>query len=264
MNNRTDSSTKTATGSEYENFLDDPMLDESTPDPSAELPEDEQENENPRPRSTSGFTPQQQQYAKEAKLRAEVEQKCNEVVRETFNKLAKENPSLAMFGFIAQNRLYQKRPPGFSKIVPAIADRLSWQGQAHRTQADILADIQAAFPGYPNISANIWARELQSHVLKKIRQQFQSSFYHSVDLKDCKSLAQIKKAVLAADKTANAKHSFRVTVAIATDALVVNDVTYPIINHTSGRYAYPSVRVTVDGKRPWVQVAHLIALLKGE
>lgn len=201
-------------------------------------------------------------FSKEAKAR--IDKAAEAAAQAELERICSENPNMGAFTVRVDNKVYPKFQDGFSRVVPAIADRLTWNGWADKTQKEILENVQQALSLSGTISKGVWQYQLSSPLMRRIKHKLSNSSLPTVNLHGCKTLSDVKRAIQAADKQANASQNYKATVSISPDAVVINGTTYPIQMRPVGDYEYPSIRPTVDGKRAWVRVAHLIALLNGE
>lgn len=198
-------------------------------------------------------------FREERELRRELEQKIVQAQLTALREAQNHNPAFQRFGLNARVQLFRKRPAGFTKVIPKIVDVLLWTGRWERTQAEVLEEALSFLPGH-SVSANIWTKKLSPSALKRVRERIRGNA-PNVDIKGCTTLSQIKKAITAQKKNASNDKSAKVSITFAPDSVVINNTVHPICNGKSGEHTYSRVRVNVDGKRQWIRVDALQALL---
>jgi hypothetical protein len=202
-------------------------------------------------------------YQRNAKKIAEVKKRIDDAGIKEWNAIKGENPELEkLLGVKIQNICYKRRAAGFSKIVPAIMERLLWVGWERKTQKEILEDVKNEFLEH-KIFPNIWHKEMTKWERKRVETLLECNGHRDLSIKGCKTLSDIKKKLVVARQKKGVARNIKAAVSIGKDMVVVGKISYPITQKKSGKHMYPSIRVTVKGKRVWQRVDVLRELLNG-
>ena len=179
-----------------------------------------------------------------------------------WNRLRSQNPHLAGMELKAETLIYKKRPAGYYKVYLDIMERLLWRGYADKTQQAILSEIKPLHP-HQNIMPNIWQKKLTKTQMDAMNTKVKTSGNNTqnIDLAGCRTLADIKGRIRMHLHSAEAVQTFKGKIAINSTTVVIGRDTHLIHNKPTGKYQYPSIRVAVGKKRPWVRVDVLAALL---
>lgn len=174
----------------------------------------------------------------------------------------KEHPDLlTTVGFKRQNIYYKKRPPGFSKVMPDIVVEMLLPGGIKKTQQQIIDSVGMRHP-LQDIKRSIWTRPLQSYEKKMIETKMRGNMRSSMDISDCKTLAQIRRKLIRYFNRQEGKpYAFKAKFEINKDLVVVNSKLFPITWRKSGDKTYPCIRVSVKDKRHWLRVDVLSKML---
>ncbi len=193
-----------------------------------------------------------------------------------WQEIKAKNPHLSNFEMKSKPYCYQRRPSGFSKVIDRLMDDIaipasknyetgiSYPARADMKQADIIERIKPLFPSH-KILPNIWNRKLTKKQFARMQTLAWSNFRKPIDIKGCKTLAEVKRRIQAALHASDATYSFKGTITIDNDTVVIGNETYTIEKRISAGHEYPSIRVNVGGgadrKRQWLRVDVLRSIL---
>ncbi|MEZ5919096.1 MAG: hypothetical protein R3D66_04035 [Alphaproteobacteria bacterium] len=153
-------------------------------------------------------------YIESGKKSKEIEAKINERVRSLWADMIKEDPELeAKYKIHAMNVCYHKRSAGAWRIVPKIAECLLWKGYAEKTQKAILEKVREELPNQI-IHDNIWSRELSRKELGRVEKAIKGNMVKPIDIKGCRTLSQIKKRLVAANRDESEVYTFKTTIKV--------------------------------------------------
>jgi hypothetical protein len=192
------------------------------------------------------------------------------VITAEWQKIKNDNPALSNWEIKPDIHCYKKRPPGFHLVINRIMETITTPQSrnplyahipagADKTQTQILAEIRPSFSNH-NIQPNVWNRPLTKQQITKLK-RLGGNFQQPINLAGCKTLAQAKKRIQAALHASDATSSFKGTITIDNDKVVVGKQVYSIEKRTASGHEYPSIRVNVGGKRSWLRVDLLRSLL---
>lgn len=203
----------------------------------------------------------EQSYKDVGKKLADAERYAENAAKNAWKEYVSQNPELTNnAGIKVGINCFVKRPAGFSKVVPAIAERLMWKGWCERTQLDILKEVKPLFPEQ-KLLPNIWTKKFTKWERDRVKTLVTSNASKPISLQGCDTLSELKKRISAANKLAGADQVIKATISITKDAVVVNKKEYPIEKIKSEGYEYNRIRITVGAKRQWLRLDTLLAFL---
>ncbi|MFO0389573.1 MAG: hypothetical protein ACK502_07650 [Alphaproteobacteria bacterium] len=189
-----------------------------------------------------------------------------------WQEIKAHNPHLSGFEVKTKPYSYKKRPAGFNKVIERLMSEISYPSGmnydsgvsytagADRTQAAIIERIRPSFSNH-KILPNVWNRKLTKKQFEKMQGMAWRNFRKPIDIKGCKTLAQVKKRIQAAIHANDATFTFKGTIAIDNKAVIVGKDIYAIETRKSTGHEYPSIRVNIGNKRAWLRVDLLRLIL---
>jgi len=206
-------------------------------------------------------TPAQEHYAEKAKICAELKKVADDAVKLAEKQWKADNPQYAdQYSIKSSNIAVPKGKKGYSKVYLKIAEQMLWRDNLGKTQKAILENVQKDFSEF-NINASVWQKELPKWMIGQIKPLIESNSPVALNIRGCKSLSAIKKRLDTELAKNQAVRNIKADIAISKSTIVVGKLTYPVTMKKSGKYNYPSIRVDVGGKRTWLRVDILEAVL---
>ncbi|PZQ44090.1 MAG: hypothetical protein DI551_10835 [Micavibrio aeruginosavorus] len=201
------------------------------------------------------------EYKQNAKIIEEIEARLAAVEKAEWEKIKNDHKGAVDNLRLKTNRYcYPKKPDGFGNVIPAIAERLTWRGYPSKTQSEITEEVRALFPKF-KIPLNIWQKRLNRWEMKAVKTKIDGNMTVPVRLDKCETLSDIKTVLKAHANIEHASFSFKARISLDKKNLVAGNKTYPISMRKSGRYKYPSIRITTaQGKRVWLRLDAMIQL----
>lgn len=178
-------------------------------------------------------------------------------LREAARNLKDANPEYQDLLYSAELRSYRKTPRGWSKHPERIVNGLLTNQSFRRaTNREIVAKVAEWFAPYQP-SESIMTRRLTASARKAIQARLNE---HGVNItvRPDDTLSKLKKAIRAGPREDEAK-TVSGSVEITEDFVIANGKPYRIDKSRK----HPAIRVTLEGKRPYLRCDHLKALLAG-
>lgn len=177
---------------------------------------------------------------------------------EAEKRIKAEYPEFFKLRVSSEIRAYKKPPKGWSghqlRIVNSMLENPAF---LRLTNAEVLKRVRDWYDGYEP-SSSVMYRPLYRSSRPKIEAALQQRGIE-LRLNSNATLSKIKK-VIQAKRSPSASSTFNSTIEISEQHVIVDDRSFPI---ETGR-EHPSVRVSVGGRRPYLRVDVLKALLTGD
>lgn len=210
------------------------------------------------------LTPQQVAYKAKAKAIFEFKKDLNKANVEAAKKLRDKNPAYNDLGVILNPTVFIKRKPGnvgITKIYYALTDKIATDRTGIKKQIEILNEVRKEL-NTPNIPNSIWQRKLSRPVMKKINERLQMNMVKPPNIKNCKSLSDIKKLVLAGIKSKLAVQKYTPKIEVSRQFLVIDGKTYNVEPKFSKGKQYLGIRLIVGKKRTYLRLDAIVTLLQ--
>lgn len=172
-------------------------------------------------------------------------------------------PKAAHLDARANNHVFVRTPKGQgkTKAVLKIVEMLIDDRKAAKKQVEILKAVQDEYPEI-KLLPNIWNKVQHPAVLKKIKDKIDGHMADPVSIRGLKKLSEIRKAIYATRKIKGAKKVLKRNIALSKKEVVIGKTVYPVELRNKGTpNQKKAIRVTVRGKREWLNFAPLCALL---
>jgi hypothetical protein len=180
--------------------------------------------------------------------RKKIEQDADKEVSEFLKGYIARTPGAEGLGATAQVRVYKRRPKGFSREPIMVVDGLiAIAAYRKRTNAQIVASIQARYPGY-EVDKQFMDRPIPPYLRKTIAGMLGRN-ETPLDLKTYDTLSKIKRALRGNELRRSTNRTFSVTISFAADAVVVGETAHTIFTDAKGYR-----RITVGGQKLRVDV----------
>lgn len=205
--------------------------------------------------------PQQEAYAEKNENLADFRKQLNAIVKKAAQDLAAENPEFQDFDVLPQNIAYIKNKEGTIRAIYKIAEHMMWPSSMDKTQDEIREGAQKHFPDLP-LKKGLWNKELKGRVRKKVEETVKCNMQKPPSFKGCKTLAQFRKKVRAANEIALGARTFKTSITFSRDAVVFGHKSYNLTLDKVAGQTYPRIRVMHEGKRCPLRMDLLVAILK--
>lgn len=207
-------------------------------------------------------TSQQKEYADKQKKLGELRKLADSAASEAAKQWLAKNPGYEDLAVRPLNISYVRNKQGITKAIIEIADRMVSPGHANKTQGEIVNDVQVLYPDI-NLHPNIWNKVLRSNLMERVHMRVKDKLPKPINLKGCNTLSKIRKKIkVSKDADAGKPYTFKPTIQISGEAVVINDTSYPLVMREVKGKKYPCIRVPVKGTRCWVRMDAVVATLK--
>lgn len=209
------------------------------------------------------LTPSQKTFSEKEKVKKEFRRRIDAVIFAEEEKLKQSNPDYADLGVKPMNIIYVKGRKGITKAYLRIAKvMITPRGVSEKTQKEILEAVQAEYPNL-KLNPNIWNRKLHPGIKKTIEKHIQGNTVSRVSIKDCNTLAEIKKKIKISTQAKGKSETFKTEITFTEESVIIGKNSYALVMRGTGERTYPSIRVDIPGKgRCWVRADALLAVLK--
>ncbi|MDP1540016.1 MAG: hypothetical protein Q8L72_05135 [Moraxellaceae bacterium] len=211
--------------------------------------------------SSERFT--NQRYTRR-EIQSRVEAASKQAGEAELKKIHAEMPNTDLFQVHVQSRLFIKRQKGFHKVYHTLVETILFRSSDKQTQKAILESVRKLLPDYADsLNANIWTQELAPYNLKMLRKKVScSELAGRIHLAEIKTLSSLKKAVKAARAVANADPTYKPTITITDEKVIIGKRLFTTYIKSANEKSYPSFRFTNKGVRHAIRVDSLKALME--
>ena len=165
--------------------------------------------------------------------RRKIEQDAEKAVEVFLRGYMEQRPEANGLSATAKVRLYSKRPKGFSRepirVVDGLIASVAYRG---RTNAQIVAGIQARYPGY-EVDEQFMERPIPAYLLPEISRMLGANGTR-LDLKIYDTLSKIKRALRGDALRRSTDQTFSVTISFADNAVVVDGQARTVFTDAKG------------------------------
>ena len=206
---------------------------------------------------------QQKAYKQNAQNRANFKRLLDAETKEAEERIRQRFPEFKELGAVTNSRVFNRTPKGKgkTKAILKIIELLLNDRLASKKQAEVLKEVQDKFSEI-QLLPNIWNKELHPTVLRKIKAKIDGDMTEPISIRGLKKLSEIRKAIYSTRKIKGAKKVFKKTIALSKQEVVIGKTIYRVELRNKGKPSQKkAVRVTVRGKREWVNFAPLCAIL---
>ena len=214
-------------------------------------------------KSVKSLQKQQKDYQAKAKKLAEYKRLLAKETEDAAKRLKRMDPAFRDFGEKITTVTYVRpaKGAGKSQVIMEILKLILADESADKKQAELLREAQERFP-HIKIWPNLWNRELYQGLKKQIREKVNASLPEAIDLSNFQTLAEVRKTIYARRKTATAAIPLKKRINISKHGITIGNTYYPTQIRNKGKSIQKkAIRVTLDGKRHWLNYKPLCALL---
>lgn len=211
---------------------------------------------------------QQKAYKDTAEFLKKIQVVMNKAAREAgkqeHQRLLKSNPELVgkKIHFLPDNRCLPSAEIPFTEAYLKILDAMLFTGGSEKTQKEINEEVRKQFfPDKGKISLNIWTKPLEPWAIRNITTRIMSNMTKPVDITGCKTLGEIRRRLKVSQSDGGAVFQYSGKILVNKKVVEVGKASYPIMKR---RKAY-AIQIPInndDGKRQWIRLDALLALLK--
>lgn len=172
----------------------------------------------------------------------------------------RRHPEANGLGFTFSGKAYIEKstrinyPLVFTNLLDCLLDRNS----GFTTQKAILDSVKK-FTSIKELNANIWNMPLKRFMKALLYKRLKN---HSMQLSlaGCSNMSDVRKAIDTYYAKRQAVHKLKLDLTITLKEVIVNGTSHKITKVSSGAYEYRKIRMTVNGKRTWLNVDELKVL----
>lgn len=187
-------------------------------------------------------------YTDHQKTMFKIQEDLNSMVTKAWSEKSRNYPELQEYKITVNNFLTKKAPQEKHRAFKKLVEHMLYKGGPAKTQVQLIAEVQSSFPTYiinPNIFHSVFTKYQKAYVKTWV-----DSNGGGVKVSRCNTLSAVQKKLHAAVIKSSSEVLVSVAIAFTPTEVLVGKDTYTVSDHNG----YPSIRVTLNGKRTFVRV----------